>query len=314
VWRYVLRRLGLAVLIVLVAMALLFSMIHLVPGDPASVALGPRATPEMREEFRVRMGLDRPVPVQFARFVGSALRGDLGRDVWSRQPVARLVWLALPHTAALTALGLGWAMLLGIPLGCLSASRRGSWFDRVAGVLAVSAIAIPSFIVAVYALLVFAVWLKWFPAIGAGRPGDPGSQLWHLALPAFAIGLGWVGFLARLVRASMIEILGETHVRAARALGLPERRIVFRYALKLAILPTVALLGVGIGRLLSGAVFAEIVFARPGLGRLVYDGVVSRNYPLVMGTVLVTTWLFALSTLAADVLAAWLDPRVRDRL
>lgn len=313
-WPYALRRLGLALVIVLVAMAMLFGMLHLVPGDPASIALGPRATPEMREEFRVRMGLDRPIPVQFARFVGNALRGDLGTDVWSRQPVARLVWLALPHTAALTALGIGWAILLGIPLGCFSALRRGSWLDRVTGVLSVSAIAIPSFIVAIYALLVFAVWLKWFPAIGAGTPGDVGSRLRHLVLPSFAIGLGWVGFLARLVRASMLEVLGEPHIRAARAFGLPERRIVYQYALKLAILPTVALLGVGVGRLLSGAVFAEIVFARPGLGRLVYDGVISRNYPVVMGTVLVTTWLFVLSTLVADLVAALLDPRVRERL
>ncbi|HEV8439072.1 MAG TPA: ABC transporter permease, partial [Methylomirabilota bacterium] len=167
--RYALRRLALALVIVLVAMAMLFGMLHLVPGDPASIALGPRATPEMREDFRIRMGLDRPIPVQFARFVGNVLGGDLGTDVWSRQPVGRLVWLALPHTAALATLGIGWAILLGIPLGCLSALHRGSWLDRVAGILSVSAIAVPSFIVAIYALLVFAVWLKWFPAIGAGR-------------------------------------------------------------------------------------------------------------------------------------------------
>lgn len=313
-WLYALRRLGLAVLIVAVAMAMLFSMIHLVPGDPASIALGPRATPEMREDFRVRMGLDRPIPVQFARFVASALRGDLGKDVWSNQSVARMVWVALPHTMALTGLGIGWAVALGIPLGCFSAIRRGSWLDRVSGVLSVSAIALPSFIVAIYALLVFAVWLRWFPAIGAGRTGDVPNQLWHLVLPSFAIGLGWVGFLARLVRASMLEVLGENHIRAARAFGLPERWIVYRYALKLAIVPTVALLGVGVGRLLSGAVFAEIVFTRPGIGRLVYDGVITRNYPLVMGTVLVTTWLFVLSTLVADLVAARLDPRVREKL
>jgi peptide/nickel transport system permease protein len=311
--RYALRRLALALVIVLVAMAMLFAMLHLVPGDPASIALGPRATPEMREDFRIRMGLDQPVPVQFARFLASAVRGDLGTDVWSNQPVARLVWLALPHTAALAALGLGWAVLLGIPLGCFSALHRESWLDRVTAVLSVSAIAVPSFIVAIYALLVFAVWLKWFPAIGAGRP-EWGSRLWHLVLPAFAIGLGWVGYLARLVRASMLEVLSEPYIRTARAFGVSERRIVFRYALKLAILPTVALLGVGIGRLLSGAVFAEIVFARPGLGRLVYDGVVTRNYPVVLGTVLVTTWLFVLCTLAADLGAAFLDPRVREKL
>jgi peptide/nickel transport system permease protein len=314
VTRYLARRLALATLIVGVAMAILFGAIHLVPGDPASVALGPRATPEMREEFRVRMGLDRPLPVQFARFVGNALRGDLGTDIWSRQSVANLVWRALPSTLALTVLGIGWAVAVGIPLGCFSAAHRGSWLDRATGVLSVSAIALPSFIVAIYALLVFAVWLKWFPAIGAGRSGDLPNQLWHLVLPSLAIGLGWVGFLARLVRASMLEVLGENHIRAARALGLPERRIVYRYALRLAILPTVALLGVGIGRLLSGAVFAEIVFARPGLGRLVYDGVISRNYPVVMGAVLVTTALFVLSTLAADVAVAVLDPRVREQL
>ena len=313
-WLYALRRLGLALVIVAVAMAMLFSMIHLVPGDPASIALGPRATPEMREDFRVRMGLDKPIPVQFARFVANALRGDLGKDVWSNQSVARMVWLALPHTMALTGLGIGWAIALGIPLGCFSAIRRGSWLDRVTGALSVSAIALPSFIVAIYALLVFAVWLKWFPAMGAGQAGDVPNQLRHLVLPSFAIGLGWVGFLARLVRASMLEVLGENHIRAARAFGLPERWIVYRYALKLAILPTVALLGVGVGRLLSGAVFAEIVFTRPGLGRLVYDGVITRNYPLVMGTVLVTTWLFVLSTLVADLVAARLDPRVREKL
>jgi peptide/nickel transport system permease protein len=311
---YTLRRLGLAVAIVLVAMAILFSMVHLVPGDPASIALGPRATPEMVESFRQRMGLDRPIPVQFARFVGNAMVGDLGEDVWSRASVAVIVLRELPHTVALTATGLGWAVLIGIPLGCFSAIRRGSVLDTISGVLTVGAITIPSFVVGIYALLVFAVWLKWFPALGAGPSGDPLRQAWHLVLPSFAIGLGWVGYLARLVRASMLEVLGENHVRTARAYGLPERRIVYNYALKLAILPTVALLGVGVGRLLSGAVFAEIVFNRPGVGRLVFDSVNSRNYPVVTGAVLITTCLFVLSTLAADLVVAMLDPRVREKL
>src|SRR5262249_2495759 len=174
--------------------------------------------------------------------------------------------------------------------------------------------AIPSFIVAVYSLLVFAVWLKWLPAIGAGREGDVLDQVVHLILPAFAIGLGWVGYLARLVRASMLEVMGESHVRTNSAFGLPERRILFRYALPIAILPTIALLGVGIGNLLSGAVFAEIVFARPGVGKLTYDAVITRNYPVVMGSVLVTTAIYATCTLLADLAAAWLDPRVRSSL
>jgi peptide/nickel transport system permease protein len=308
---YTLKRTGLALLIVLVAMTMLFSMIYLVPGDPASIALGPRATPEMKAALIARMGLDQPIPVQLLNFITGMLSGNLGVDVWSNRSVAAIILEALPHTLALTALGLGWSVTLGIVLGCFSATNRGSWIDRAIGVLSVSAIAVPSFVVALYSLLVFAVALNWLPAIGAGEAGDLGDQLRHLVLPAFAIGLGWVGYIARLVRASMLEVMGENHIRTARAFGLPERRIVYRYALTVAILPTVALLGVGIGNLLSGAVFAEIVFARPGIGKLIYDSVLNRNYPVVMGAVLVTTMLYVLATLIADLLAALLDPRVR---
>jgi peptide/nickel transport system permease protein len=308
---YSVKRIGLALVIMLVAMTMLFSMIYVVPGDPASIALGPRATPEMKAQLIARMGLDQPLPVQLANFIGGVARGDLGVDVWSNRSVAAIILDALPHTLALTALGLGWSVALGIVLGCFSATHPGSWLDRAIGVLSVSAIAVPSFVVALYSLLVFAVALRWLPAIGAGEAGDPGDQLRHLILPAFAIGLGWVGYIARLVRASMLEVMGENYIRTARAFGLPERRIVYRYALTVAILPTVALLVVGIGNLLSGAVFAEIVFARPGIGKLIYDSVLNRNYPVVMGAVLVTTMLYVLATLIADLLAALLDPRVR---
>ena len=311
---YSIRRLALTILILLVTMTLLFSMVYLVPGDPASIALGPRATAAMKAAFRARMGLDDPLPVQLWTFISHVLQGDLGVDVWSNRSVAQIVLEAMPYTLALTGVGLGWAVVTGIPLGAWSAVARNSWTDRAIGVLSVSAIAIPSFIVAIYSLLIFAVWLKWLPAIGAGNSGDLGDQLIHLLLPAFAVGLGWVGYIARLVRASMLEVMGENHIRTARAFGLPEQRILFRYALPIAILPTVALLGVGIGNLLSGAVFAEIVFARPGVGKLTYDAVITRNYPVVMGSVLVTTAVYATCTLLADVAAAWLDPRVRASL
>ena len=311
---YTVRRLALTIVILLVTMTLLFSMVYLVPGDPASIALGPRATAAMKATFRERMGLDDPLLVQLWNFIANVLRGDLGVDVWSNRSVAQIVMEALPYTLALTGLGLGWAVVTGIPLGAWSAVARASWADRLIGALSVSAIAIPSFIVAIYSLLIFAVWLKWLPAIGAGDPGDVHDQLVHLLLPAFAVGLGWVGYIARLVRASMLEVMGENHVRTARAFGLPEQRIIFRYALPIAILPTIALLGVGIGNLLSGAVFAEIVFARPGVGKLTYDAVITRNYPVVMGSVLITTAVYATCTLAADLVAAWLDPRVRASL
>ena len=177
--------------------------------------------------------------------------------------------------------------------------------------MSVSCIAIPTFVVALYSVLIFAVWLKWLPAIGAGDGETLGSYIRHLILPAFAVGLGWVGYLARLVRASMLEVMSENHVRTARAFGLPERTIVFKYVLRLAILPTITLIGMGIGILLSSAVFTEIVFARPGIGRLIFDAVTSRNYPVVMGSVLVTTVLFVVSTTIADLINALVDPRLR---
>ncbi|MGH6719479.1 MAG: ABC transporter permease [Alphaproteobacteria bacterium] len=313
-WIYAMRRLGLAVAIILVAMAILFFMIYLVPGDPASIALGPRATPEMREALRAKMGLDQPVPIQFMNFVVSVVQGDLGVDVWSNRSVGVIVMEALPYTLILAFVALGWAVLLGVPMGCYSAIRRNTWLDKITGVVSVSAIAVPSFIIALYCLLIFAVMLRVLPAIGAGEQGDVWDQATHLVLPSFAIGLGWVGYLARLVRASMLEVMGENYIRTARAFGLAERTIIYRYALKLAILPTVTLLGVGVGSTLSSAVFAEIVFARPGVGKLVYDAVITRNYPVVMGSVLVTTALIVLFVLISDLLAAWLDPRVRATL
>lgn len=311
---YSLKRLGLAVAIVSVAMLLLFTMIYLIPGDPAAVALGPRATEAMREALRIKMGLDQPVWVQFWNFFINAWQGDLGNEVLSDRPVARVVMEQLPATLALIAGGMVWSVALGIPLGCWSAVKRGGMADRIIGVFSVAVIAVPSFVVAIYALLIFAVTLRWLPAIGAGEPGDIGDQLVHLILPSLAVGIGWVGYIARLVRASMLEVLEASHIRTARAFGLPNRQVTYRYALTIAILPTVTLLGVGIGQMLSSAVFAEIVFARPGVGKLVYDAILTRNYPLVTGTVLVTTVLFILINLIADLVVGYLDPRVRSRL
>jgi peptide/nickel transport system permease protein len=263
---YAFKRLGLSVVIVSVAMLLLFCMIYLIPGDPASVALGPRATEAMKEALRIRMGLDQPIWVQFWNFYTAAWRGDFGIEVLSERPVIDVVFDQLPYTLALIAGGITWSVGLGIPLGCWAAVKRGSLADRMVGVLSVAVIAIPSFVVAIYALLIFAVSLRWLPAIGAGEPGDLGDQLVHLILPSLAVGLGWVGYIARMVRASMLEVLEASHIRTARAFGLPDNLITFRYALTIAILPTVTLLGIGVGQMLSSAVFAEIVFARPGIG------------------------------------------------
>ena len=310
-WMYFCKRILLGVLIVVVAVSMLYSMIHLVPGDPVKTILGPRASPELQAQIREKMGLNDPLPIQIVKFIGRVATGDLGEDVFKRKSVNTIVFEQLPHTIYLVLAGIGWALLVGIPLGCLSAIYRNGIIDRIAGILSVSCIAIPTFVVALYSVLIFAVWLKWLPAIGAGDGETLGSYIRHLILPAFAVGLGWVGYLARLVRASMLEVMSENHVRTARAFGLPERTIVFKYVLRLAILPTITLIGMGIGILLSSAVFTEIVFARPGIGRLIFDAVTSRNYPVVMGSVLVTTVLFVVSTTIADLINALVDPRLR---
>jgi peptide/nickel transport system permease protein len=311
---YAVKRVGLALVIVLCVVAVLFSLLRFIPGDPVSIALGPRATPEAIERYAEKMQLDEPLYVQFLFYLWQLAQGDLGTAIFSERSIVAVVLDVLPFTVVLAVVALGWAVLIGVPLGCLSAVRPNTLLDRITGVLSVGAIAIPSFLVSIWSILVFAITLRWLPAIGAGDPGDPVDQALHLVLPAFAVGLGWVGYLARMVRASMLEVMGETYIRAARAFGLAERTVVYRYALRVAILPSVTLIGIGFGGLLSGAVFAEIIFARPGVGSLIYDAVSDRDIPTVQGGVLITTVLYVVVTLVADLVVAWLDPRVRENL
>lgn len=310
---FFLRRVILASAIVVLALALLLVAIHSVPGDPANILLGPRATPEMKAALRSEMGLDQPILLQLSGFIWRLLHGDLGIDVFSRRPVADIVLGQLPYTLMLIAVAIGVAAAIGIPLGCYSAIHRDSWVDRFTAVISVGAIAIPPFVIAIYSVLFFSIHLKWLPAIGVGEAGNLRSQLIHLILPATAVGLSWVGYLARLVRSSMLEVLAEGHIRSARAHGLRERDVIVFYALPLAILPTITVIGAGVGYLLSSAVLAEIIFARPGIGKLLYDSVTVRNYPVVMGTVLVSTLLFIAATTLADILNGLIDPRIRER-
>ena len=298
---YAIRRLGLSLLILIVVMTAMYAMVFLVPGDPATLALGPRATPELKEALRERMGLDQPILMQIGYFFLNVLQGDLGIDVWSKRPVLDQILEVFPNTLILGIVALGGALILGVLLGCAAVVWRDSWVDRLLGVLSVSVISVPSFVIAIYALIVFAVWLNWLPAIGAGEKGDLASQVRAVILPAFAVGIGWVGYLARLIRASMLEVMDAP-------------RIVFRHALRVAIVPTISVLAVGFGSILSSAVFVESVFSRPGIGTLITGAVEKRNYPVVMGTVLFMTAFYLLVVTAADLLIARLDPRVRDVL
>ena len=311
---YAIKRIGLAILIIVVVMLAMYAMVFLVPGDPASLALGPRATPELKRALMERMGLDQPIYVQVWNFFRNALTGDLGYDVWSKRPVSEMIAEVFPNTLFLGAVAMSIALVAGIGLGCLAVVWQGRTIDRVLAVLSVSMISIPSFVVAIYLLLVFAVWLGWFPAIGAGEAGDWASQIRAVVLPAAAIAITWVGYLARLVRASMLEVMSANHVRTARAFGLSEAKIVLRYALRVAIVPVVAIVAVGFGSILSSAVFVETVFSRPGIGTLITSAVQKRNFPVVMGSVLFMTAFYLTVVTLADLLMAKLDPRVRDTL
>ena len=311
---YFLKRIGLSALIIWLAILTLFAMLNMIPGDPVSIALGPRATPEVQAAYAAKMHLDKPVLTRFFIFFGNVLSGDLGTDVFSNKSVSLTILEQLPHTIALAVSAIAWSALLGIPIGCLSAVRPNSWLDRITGIISIGTIPVPAFLVSIWAILFFAIYLDLFPVIGAGDEGDVLDLARHLVLPSFAVGLGWVGYLARMVRASMLEVMGENYIRSAKAFGLKNRTVVYRYALKVAILPTITLMGVGFGVLLSGTVFAEIIFARPGIGKIIYDMVLNRNFPVVQGAVLVTVVMYVTVTLVADLAVSLLDPRVRENL
>jgi peptide/nickel transport system permease protein len=309
--RYFASRLLTTLLTVLGAMLLLFALTALVPGDPAAILLGPQASPETAARFIAEMGLDQPVHLRFLHFFGNLLRGDLGTDVVNGRRVADSVAAVLPYTVVLTGASILLSLLLGVPLGAYAATRPGSWVDTLLAGVSVAFIAIPSFVVAILLLLVFSVWLDWLPVLGAGREGDWGDQAVRLIMPTVALAIGWVGFIARLVRSSMLEVLNEPYIRTSRAYGLPSLAITYKYALKNAFIAPLAILGLGVGRLLGGAVLVEIVFARPGLGRLVLDAINARNYPVLQGAVLVVVVLFVATNLLTDLLYAALDPRMR---
>ena len=308
---YFVRRLGMTALVMFLSSLFLASLVYLVPGDPVKIVLGPRASPELIQRARTEMGLDKPILVQLFEFYSNALRGDLGRDFITRVPVAELIGQPLLHTVILALSSLGVATLVGVPLGVYSAAHPNTWIDRATGILSVSFISLPPFVAGLLLLLVFAVLLGILPAVGVGELSDPLDYIRHLILPTTALAALWIGYLGRLVRASVLEVLNANYIRTAFAFGLKERLVFYKYALKNALVPTVAVLGSSMGSLLGGAVFIEVIFTRPGLGRLIYDAIATRNYPVVRGGVLVATVLFVLSNLIADLFLSYLDPRLQ---
>lgn len=307
---YLFKRLLMTILVLVFVIAFLAVLVHIVPGDPAITLLGTRAKPETVARIRAEMDLDASVYVQVRNFAGRVLQGDFGTDIFTGKSINLLIRSALPHTIILAWSSLTLAVLLGIPLGVYSATHPGSWLDRITALFSISFITIPSYVAGLFLLLIFAVRLRLLPAIGLGEEGDILDYIQHLILPATALAITWIGYLARLVRASLLEVMNETYIRAAMAAGIPQRRILYKYALKAALIPTVAVLGVGIGKLMGGAVFVEIIFSRPGMGTLIYNAIQARNYPIVRAGVLVVAFLFVFANLLADLTYTYLDPRI----
>jgi peptide/nickel transport system permease protein len=308
--RFILQRLAAALLTLAGAILFLFVIIQFVPGDMANILLGPRATPELRAQFVERMGLDRSIPEQVWLFFSRAFTGDLGTDVISNRSILDMILEVLPNSLQLAGAALAISMVFGVALGCLAALKPGSALDTALGVASVSFITTPAFVIAIFLLLIFSLRLDWLPVTGAGDADDPLDRLSHLVLPSMAIAIGWIGYLARLIRASLLEVLSEQHVRMMRAYGVPEIRIVRHFALRLALVPMVAVMGIGVGDMISNAVFVEIIFARPGIGKLTYDAILVRNFPVVQAGILVAVLIYVTCNLMVDIINALLDPRI----
>jgi len=293
---------------------IVFLVLHLAPGDPAEIMLGANANREDLERLRTQLGLDQPLHVQYLTWIGHVARGDLGRSLWMKRPVLGEVLERFKATLLLTGTALFLSTVGGIALGIASARRANSLLDRLSAVASLFGASMPTFWLGIVLMVIFSLWLGWLPASGMYAPYGGGGLrdlLTHLVLPAITLAAASITIIARLTRAAMLEMLGQDYVRTARAKGLGERPVVWRHALKNALIPIVTVVGVQAGYLLGGAVLTETVFAWPGVGTLVVQGILARDIPLVQGGVLVIALSFVLVNLAVDTLYAWLDPRIK---
>jgi peptide/nickel transport system permease protein len=312
--RYLVRRLLLLVPVLMGVSVIVFLVLHLAPGDPAEIMLGSQATQADLTRLRTELGLEDPLHLQFGRWLAHVVRGDLGRSLWMKRPVLGEVLGRFKATLILTATALVISSIGGVALGILSARWPNSLLDRTSAVASLFGASMPVFWLGIVLMVVFSLMLGWLPASGMFAPyggGDAVDLLRHLVLPAVTLAAASVTIVARLTRAAMLEVLGQDYIRTARAKGLVERRVVVRHALKNALVPIVTVIGVQAGYLLGGAVLTETVFAWPGVGTLMVQGILARDIPLVQGCVLVVALTFVLVNLAVDVLYAWLDPRIR---
>jgi peptide/nickel transport system permease protein len=295
-----------------VVVTLVFLLIHLIPGDPVAVMLGPDATPAQVEETRRVLGLDRPVGEQLLLFYSRILRGDLGRSYFLDRPVTQALWERAEPTMVLMGTSLLVAVLIGVPSGIVAGANQGSWWDRLLMLGALLGVCIPGFWLSLNFIYLFAVRLGWLPAAGyASVLEDPWTALRYMVLPAVSLGFNQSALIARISRSCMVEVLQQDYIRTARAKGLPRRTVAYVHAFRNALVPVVTVVGITMAILIGGAVVTEIVFNIPGLGRLIISAILRRDYPVVQGVVLVTAASYVLINLAVDMVYAFIDPRIR---
>jgi peptide/nickel transport system permease protein len=298
------RRLVQSVLILLGVAAITFALLYALPADPAVMLAGRSATAQTVASIRHQLGLDQPLPVQFWHYLLGLLQGDLGRSFTQKTDVAPLILARLPATLTLMAAGIAMELVIGVTLGILAAVRRGGVVDRLVMSLSFLGVSTPQFLVALLLLYVFAAMLGWFPMSGYGG-------LSHIVLPATTLGILGAGWYARIVRSSMIDVLGQDYVRTARAKGLSGTRIVLRHALPNAILPAIAMVGIDIGQFMSGVVVVEAVYGWPGIGQLAWQAIQQVDIPIIMGVTLTSAAAIVVGNLVADLVAPLVDPRIR---
>lgn len=301
---FILARLLSALVVIFGVLCLVFFLIHWVPGDPVEVMLGESARAADREALRQALGLDRPLLVQFLHYLNGLLHFDLGTSLHSQRPIGEILLERLPATVELTLAALLVAVLVAFPLGVLSAVRKDTLWDHLAMGVSLGGVAIPNFLLGPLLILLFSLWLGWFPVSGRDGPAS-------LVLPALTLGSALAAILSRMLRASLLEVLSEDYIRTARAKGLAPRAVIWKHALRNALLPVITLLGLQLGALLAGAVITEVVFAWPGIGQLVIEAIQRRDYPLVQASVLLISLVYVVVNTLTDVAYVLADPRLR---
>jgi peptide/nickel transport system permease protein len=309
---FIIRRLLSTVVVMTIVAIFIFLLLHLSPGDPASIIVGDNATPAQIDAVRKQLGLDDPLAVQFVRWVGGVLTGDLGVSIFSHEPVNKLIGQRIEPTVSLALTTLLLAVVIAVSFGVLAAWKVGTWVDRFVMVLSVLSFSIPVFVVGYLLIYVFSIKLGWLPVQGYAPLGD-GVLVWarHLVLPSIALGLAYVALIARITRTAMLDVLSEDYIRTARAKGVATGPVLMKHALKNAGVPIVTVIGIGVALLIGGVVITETVFNIPGVGRLVVDAISQRDYPIIQGVTLLFSGVYVIVNLLVDLSYTLLDPRIR---